>query len=325
MPNLVPVSLSLWAGIYQVLFAFRVGAPVVLMERFTTTEFARLVQKFGVRSAVLPPAAMTMLADDPRVDSLEPLRIVRSITAPLAPREARRFARRFPVRILNSYGQTELGGEVVGWTVDDARRFGATKLGAAGRPHPGVEVRVDAVPPGGGAGAADATGSGAAVTGELLVRTAETGRARSGTLAGRVTPDGWFRTGDIGRVDDDGFVWIEGRLSDTVNRGGLKVFPSEVEDVLAGAPGVADVAVAGIPDPRLGEVPWAFVVLDPGAELDPAALEARCREVLAPYKVPARYVAVEVLPRNEVGKVLRRELAARVPRTSAPPPPPLPT
>jgi acyl-CoA synthetase (AMP-forming)/AMP-acid ligase II len=114
----------------------------------------------------------------------------------------------------------------------------------------------------------------------------------------------------VGRVDEDGFVWIEGRLSDMINRGGLKVHPGEVQEVLRLHPEVADVAVAGLPDERLGEVPAAFVVLRSGATLDEAALEALCREHLAPYKVPVRYHVVATLPRNEVGKVLIRELVA---------------
>ncbi len=134
MPNLVPVSLSLWAGIYQVLFAFRVGAPVVLMERFEPSEFARLVQQFGIRSTVLPPAAMTMLSDDESIRDLAPLRMIRSITAPLSPAQARRFRDRFGVVVLNSYGQTELGGEVVGWNAADARAHGEEKLGSSAVP-----------------------------------------------------------------------------------------------------------------------------------------------------------------------------------------------
>ncbi len=95
-------------------------------------------------------------------------------------------------------------------------------------------------------------------------------------LADRMTPDGWFRTGDIGRVDDDGFVWIEGRVSDMINRGGLKVFPAEVAEVLRLAPDVDDAAVVGVPDARLGEVPVAFVVRSSGAaDLDADALDAR--------------------------------------------------
>ncbi len=304
MPNLVPVSLSLWAGIYQVLFARAVGAPIVVMDGFDTREFARLVERFGIRSTVLPPAAMTMLSDDEAVTSLAPLRYVRSITAPLSPLQARRFRDRFGVFVLNCYGQTEIGGEIIGWTGADAKEHGDDKLGAVGRPHAGVEVRTDDD------------------TGELQVLTPalSAGYADGGDLADRLTDDGWFRTGDVGHQDDDGFVWLEGRLSDVVNRGGLKVFPGEVEEVLRLSPLVADVAVAGAPDDRLGEVPWAFVVpvggVGPGAgesadeAVDAAELEALCRRHLAPYKVPARFVAVDALPRNEVGKVLVRDLVA---------------
>jgi acyl-CoA synthetase (AMP-forming)/AMP-acid ligase II len=275
MPNLVPVSLSLWAGIYQVLFAFRLGAPVVVMDGFDTAEFRELVQRFGIRSTVLPPAAMVMLADDERVDDLAPLKYVRSISAPLSPLQARRFRDRFGINVLNGYGQTELGGEVVGWSAADSKTFGDDKLGAVGRPHAGVEVRTD-----------DGTG-------ELLVR-----------IPGRF--DEWQHTGDVARIDDDGFVWIEGRVSDMVNRGGLKVHPGEVEEVLRLSPAVADAAVVGAPDDRLGEVPVAFVVEH--EPVDDAALEALCRRHLAPYKVPVRFERIDALPRNEVGKVLKGEL-----------------
>jgi acyl-CoA synthetase (AMP-forming)/AMP-acid ligase II len=290
-PNLVPVSLSLWAGIYQVLFALRVGAPVVVMGGFDTVRFAELVGRFGIRSTVLPPAAMAMLNDDQSVTSLAPLRYVRSITAPLSPLQARRFRDRFGISVLNGYGQTEIGGEIIGWSGADAKAFGDAKLGAVGRPHTGVEVRTD---PG---------------TGELQVRTpaVAAGYADGADLADRLTGDGWFRTGDVGHVDADGFVWIGGRLGDVINRGGLKVFPAEVEEVLRLASGVTDVAVAGVADSRLGEVPWAFVVA-PGGMPPVEVLDELCRRHLAPYKVPVRYEPVVSLPRNEVGKVLVREL-----------------
>ena len=162
---------------------------------------------------------MTMLVDDARVTDLAPLRFVRSITAPLSPLQARRFKDKFGISVLNGYGQTELGGEIVGWSAADSRAYGDTKLGAVGRPHQGVVVRpVDAngadVEPG--------------EAGELWVRTpamAAGPTPPAGDLADRVV-DGWFRTGDVGRVDPEGFVWIEGRVSDMINRGGLKVFPA---------------------------------------------------------------------------------------------------
>ena len=299
MPNLIPVSLSLWAGIYNVLFALRVGAPVVVMDGFDPVELATLVRRFGIRSTVLPPAAMVALVDDERVPDLEPLRFVRSITAPLSPRQARRFRDRFGISVLNCYGQTEIGGEIIGWSAADSRAHGDDKLGSVGRPHQGVDVRIDA-PDGDGAG-------------ELQVRTPATsaGYADGADLSDRMTGDGWFRTGDIARIDADGFVWIEGRLSDMVNRGGLKVFPGDVEEVLLSSPEVADAAVVGRPDDRLGEVPVAFVVPATGVAPTSDGLSDYCRAHLAPYKVPVRFEIVDALPRNEVGKVLKTELAAR--------------
>jgi acyl-coenzyme A synthetase/AMP-(fatty) acid ligase len=121
----------LWAGIYNVIFAFRAGAAVILMERFDTQAFAGFVERFQLRSTVLPPAAMTMLADDESIDTLAPLKYVRSITAPLSPLQARRFRDRFGVMVLNGWGQTEIGGEIVGWahrtprTGDTHRRWAA--------------------------------------------------------------------------------------------------------------------------------------------------------------------------------------------------------
>src|SRR4029450_928955 len=152
-----------------------------------------------------------------------PLRFGRSITSPLSPRQARRFRDRFGIAVLNSYGQTEIGGEIVGWNAADSRDFGEAKLGSGGRPHAGVEVRT-------------------AASGELEVRTPA---LAAGDLSDRLTPDGWFRTGDVGRVDEDGFVWVEGRLSDMINRGGLKVHPDQVEEVLRLAPAGGGAAGGG--------------------------------------------------------------------------------
>ena len=282
-PNLIPVSLALNAGIYNVLFGLRAGAAIVIMERFDTADFAELVRRYEIRSTVLPPAAITMLADDDSVTDLSPLRYVRSITAPLSPLAARRFHDKFGVTVLNGYGQAEIG-EVIGWTAADAREH-PEKLGAVGRAHPGVDIKVVG-------------------DGELLVRPP---RTAAGLDPGRVDADGFVHTGDLARIDEDGFVWIEGRIGDVINRGGNKVFPDHVEEVLRLSQAVRDVAVVGVADERLGEVPVAFVVGD----TDASALEALCREHLVAYKVPAAFVFVDELPRSEVGKVLRRELMAR--------------
>lgn len=295
-PNLVPVSLSLNAGIYNVLFGLRAGAAVVLMGRFSTDEFAALVHRYQIRSTVLPPAAMTMLTDDPHIEDLAPLRYVRSITAPLSPLAARRFMDKFGVTVLNGYGQAEIG-EVIGWTAADAKAH-PEKLGAAGRPHQGVDIKVvddggHLLPPG--------------HAGELLVRPPRmaAGYAGGAPMADRLDAEGFVRTGDYATVDDEGFVWIEGRATDVINRGGHKIFPDQVEEVLLLAPGVREAAVVGLPDARLGEVPVAFVV----GEAADGDLESVCRQHLVPYKIPVAFHHVHSLPRSEVGKILRRELA----------------
>jgi acyl-CoA synthetase (AMP-forming)/AMP-acid ligase II len=296
-PNLVPVSLALNAGIYNVLFGLRAGAELVVMDRFSTSEFATLVARFSIRSTVLPPAAMVMLADDESVTDLAPLRYVRSITAPLSPLSARRFSDKFGVTVLNGYGQAEIG-EVIGWTAADAREH-PDKIGAVGRAHPGVAIKV-----------VDEDGSPASegAVGELLVKPPRmaSGYADGGSLDDRIDDGGYLRTGDYARVDGDGFVWIEGRVGDLINRGGNKVFPGQVEEVLCLSPQVSEAAVVGVPDERLGEVPVAFIV---GSAPDDE-LERLCRDHLVAYKIPVAFRRIDSLPRSEVGKVLRRELIA---------------
>lgn len=287
-PNLIPVSMALNAGIYNALFGLRAGAPLVMMAGFDTSAFATLVGRHQIRSTVLAPAAMAMLSDDTSIESLAPLRYVRSITAPLSPFQARRFTARFGVTVLNGYGQAEIG-EVIGWTAADARQH-PDKIGAIGRPHPGVEIRI-AEPDGDGVG-------------ELLVNPPSTA---VDLAPDRLTPDGFVRTRDLARVDDEGFVWLEGRLGDLINRGGHKVYPQEVEEVLVAAPGIREAAVVGAPDERLGEVPVAFVAGEADSDL-----EAVCRRHLVAYKVPVRFEWLDRLPRSETGKLLRRELAARL-------------
>jgi acyl-CoA synthetase (AMP-forming)/AMP-acid ligase II len=310
--SLIPLSLALWAGIFNVLFTFRSGSGIVLLDPFTPAGFAQAVREHEMTSTVLPPAMITMITDADDIDDLTPLRFVRSITAPLSPDVARQFHERFDVFVLNCYGQTELGGEVVGWTSQDVRDFGLDKLGAAGRAYDQVDLRIR-----------DEHGSDASIgeLGEIYVRSPFRMRGyafSSGDPDGSGEDrfvDGYLRTGDIGRVDDDGFLWVLGRVSDMINRGGLKIYPDEVEEALRGHPSVRDAGVAGVPDRRLGEVPHAWVVTT--GDLDPDELRAWCRQQLAPYKVPTGFTRVDRLPRSDVGKLLRHDLAAEFRATSA--------
>jgi pimeloyl-ACP methyl ester carboxylesterase len=120
--------------------------------------------------------------------------------------------------------------------------------------------------------------------------------------------DGWLHTGDIGHLDDDGYVHVVDRRKDMIKPGGFAVWPREVEEVIAAHPAVAEVGVAGVPDPHQGEAVKAWVVLRGGASVGVEDLRAWCRERLAPYKVPREFAFRDVLPRSHVGKVLRRDL-----------------
>jgi acyl-CoA synthetase (AMP-forming)/AMP-acid ligase II len=126
--------------------------------------------------------------------------------------------------------------------------------------------------------------------------------------AGAFTADGWFRTGDIGHLDSDGYLFIDDRKKDMIVSGGENVATSEVERVLYENDAVLEAAVVGMPDARWGEVPRAFIVVRPGSEITAEALIAHCRARLAGFKTPKEVVFLDALPRNPSGKVLKREL-----------------
>lgn len=299
-PNLIAFPLSHLAGIFNVLLALRNDREILLMRRFDPDEFLRLVESYQLPSVVLNPTMIHMLVESPSAtrQRLSPLRFVRSGSAPLPAATARRFYDRFGIPVLNAYGQTETGGEVIGWSAVDVRDHGTNKLGAVGRPHPGVDIRFvneigAPVPPG--------------EIGELCVR----GRSvLDGYLDGSrpETVDGYLRTGDLGYVDSDGFVWLVARKTDVINRGGFKVMPEELEDLLRADERVAEAMVAGIADERLGEVPVAFVVQRPGAPADlPRQLLEALRGRVSKYKVPVAVHLVDHIPKNAMGKIVRKD------------------
>jgi fatty-acyl-CoA synthase len=196
------------------------------------------------------------------------------------------------------YGLTEGAGKNTWLRAEDAAR----KLGSCGRPLMHTQVRTvdDAL-------VDVATGE----IGELLIKGPEVmlGYWNDADATAKALVDGWLRTGDLARIDDEGYVYIVDRAKDMLISGGLNVYPAEIEAWLVGFPGVAECAVIGVPDEKWGETPAALVGPLPGAKLDPHALLAHCRGNLADYKWP-RYIVVrdEPLPRGMSGKVLKREL-----------------
>jgi fatty-acyl-CoA synthase len=147
--------------------------------------------------------------------------------------------------------------------------------------------------------------------GELLIRSPATMRGyyNQPEQTEEAFRDGWLHTGDLAAIDDEGFVSIVGRTKDMIISGGINIYPKEIEDVISRIPGVLEVAVVGVPDERFGEAPVAVIVAAAEADVDVVAIEAACRERLAPFKCPRRFlVRAEPLPRNPTGKILKRVL-----------------
>jgi long-chain acyl-CoA synthetase len=271
------------------------GATAVIVERFSPEAALDAVRTQGV--TVFPGVATMFqrLLDAPgwSRDDFAGVRIALSGAAPCPWPLAEAWRARTGVRILRGYGMTELH-RPLSYLVNDPRDF----PDCVGRPVPGVEIRlVD------DAGHEVARGG----IGELLIRTdaaMDSYLAQPDETAAALV-NGWFRTGDLARISDEGFVSIVGRKKDLILRGGYSVYPPEVEAALAAHPSVAEAAVVGVPHPALGEEVAAFVTLRAGAAASPDDLIAWCRTRVAGYKCPRVITVVAEFPRSATGKVVK--------------------
>jgi acyl-CoA synthetase (AMP-forming)/AMP-acid ligase II len=276
------------AGLVGVFVGLAGGNTVVLQRRFDAGAWLALAEKRRVQRVFLVPTMLHRIIDHPdaaRTD-LSAVQLVTYGAAPATPELIARARTFMPGAVfMQVFGQTEtLGGVVALGPGDEA----AAEKGSVGRAMAGVEVRV--VDPATGEDVPDGE------VGEFWARAPHT-----------ATP-GWIRSGDLVRRDADGYIYAVGRMSDVINRGGEKIDPAEVEEALRAHPDVTEVAVAGYPDPDLGENVGAAIVAR--TTLDEDQLRAHVRARLAPYKVPARFVFVEEIPLTELGKVSRREIRA---------------
>ncbi|MDH6242783.1 fatty acid--CoA ligase family protein [Mycobacterium sp. OTB74] len=279
-------------GLCQLLAAPFVGKRMVLLERFTVADWVSAVRTYRIRRSGVQPAIVRMLLDAPDVTAadLSSLEFIVGGSGPLEPATRAEFERRFGIPVLWAYGATEFAGSVCSWTPDLYRQYGASKPDSSGLPLPGVQVRI--VDPESGD--------------ELPV-------GSPGLLEARVEvmgPD-WIRTTDVASVDTDGFLTIHGRSDGAINRGGFKILPETVRRTLLTHPAVLDACVVGVPDRRLGQVPFAAVELRSGANKPTEAdLQDLVREALPSHHVPVAIAVVDVLPRNAAMKVIPDEVAA---------------
>jgi long-chain acyl-CoA synthetase len=216
-----------------------------------------------------------------------------------------RSMRTFRCDFIQVYGLTETTGAItqLGPADHDPDGLRARLLRSAGKPHPWVEIRV--VDP--ETGEDRPTGA----VGELWTRSVQNMKgywSRPAETASVLTRDGWLRTGDAGFLDEEGYVFLTERVKDMIISGGENVYPAEVENILAGHPGIEDVAVIGVPHETWGETVKAIVVRKPGAAPTPEQIIEYAREHLAHYKCPTSVDFAGVLPRNPSGKLMKRQL-----------------
>lgn len=281
------------------LACLRAGATVVLQERFHPGLALRGIESERATLFMGVPTMFTMMLEwaEGREVDVSSLRFCISAGQNLPWHVARRFHERFGVVVYDLWGQTE-GTPITSY--DPAvEREGRPE--SCGRPLPGCAVRV--VDDAGGDVPADAVGEVLLSSPSVMLGYYANPAATAETLRG-----GWIHTGDLGKLDADGYLYIVGRKRDLIIRGGANVYPIEVEEALYAHSDVLECAVVGVADERYGERVRAFVVRKPGAGASDTALLAHCRERLAEYKLPSEVVFLEALPKGPTGKILKREL-----------------
>ncbi|WP_018500363.1 class I adenylate-forming enzyme family protein [Parafrankia discariae] len=323
LPGLLPLPMSHVYGMTVSVMATYAETPAtaVLMRWFEPVRFLELAVEHRVaQTAVVPAMARMILDQDLDGYDLSALRQVVSGSSALPRELADEWARRLPgVELVEGYGCTEASAIVT------VMPPGRARLGSVGRPAPGVELRIEPLTDTDTGGDTDGDHDGAddSPVGEICVRGPGVmlGYWRDPAATARTVRAGWLHTGDVGRLDRDGFLHLVDRLKDLIIRGGFNIYPRDVEDALREHPAVAEVAVVGRPDRRLGEEIVAFVQLGPGAAVPAEELVRFGRERLGPLRYPREVRIVPEIPRTGMLKTDRAALRTTLTRPAAPTPP----
>jgi long-chain acyl-CoA synthetase len=271
------------------------GCSMVLVDRFHPHKVLKLIEDHRISVFLAIPSMYRVLAMSEGGFNVSSVRFPISGGEPLPIAVAEAFEKRFGVHICEGYGQTE-AAPVVTLNLPAKR-----KLGTVGLPLPGIEISIW-----------DETKSPLPLEtiGEIMVRGENVmeGYYRLPDETAKTITGDWLHTGDLGKVDADGFVTITGRKKDLIISAGENIYPREIEEVLATHPKIKEVAVIGVKDEVRGEVPKAFLLLHEGMAVEDKELRAFCREKLAGYKVPKHFEVLADLPRTPTGKVLKRLL-----------------
>jgi acyl-CoA synthetase (AMP-forming)/AMP-acid ligase II len=303
------------AGATNMMTTLWTGRRLVLMSQFEPRAWLDVVERERITHAFVVPTMLKKLLDDADLErrDLSSLEILSYGGAAMPFAVIRRAIERFPrsVGFVNAFGQTETTSTLTVLGPEDHRLEGSPeeiekrsrRLTSLGRPLPDVEVQI-----------VDDEGAalGPGEVGEICVRTPRVMKGYAGAAESPLVRDGWLPTRDMGWVDEDGYVFIAGRKDDMIIRGGENIAPAEVETVLQSHPAVEEAAVVGVPDVEWGQRVAAFVVLRRGELLSSEELGEFCRQRLASFKKPEIVHFLPELPKNQMGKILRRELRAQV-------------
>jgi acyl-CoA synthetase (AMP-forming)/AMP-acid ligase II len=299
------------AGATNMMTTLWTGRKLVIQPQFEPRGWLDLVERERVTHGFVVPTMMKQLLDQPDLAErdLSSLEVLSYGGAQMPFPVIRRAIERFPrhVGFVNAFGQTETTSTLTVLGPDDHRLEGTPgeieirtkRLKSIGRPLPDVEVRIV-----GEDGARLPTGE----VGEIHVRTPRAMKGYAGATDSPFTADGWLPTRDMGWMDEDGYLYVAGRKDDMIIRGGENIAPAEVEAVLVSHPAIEEAAVVGVPDDEWGQRVAAFVSLRPGAEATAEELGEFCRQRLASFKKPEVFRFLPELPKNPLGKILRREL-----------------
>ncbi len=298
-----------FAGLAFVYTPMKLGMKVLYMPKFDADKWLDAVEAERPVSVFLVPAMATLVLEHPRFDTavLDSVQLCTVGSAPLSSAVLERLQERMPTALVsNNYGMTEAGSVYCIMPPGEAVK----RPGSVGKPAPPAEVRCTD---------ADGASVPAGQVGEVLLRIPGRPREYFGDpeATSRTWVDGWLVTGDLGKIDEDGYLYIVGRSKDVIIRGGNNIHPVDVEQVIEGHPAVREVAVVGVAHPVLGEDVVAFVALSPGHEATGEDLRAYTLEHLAAYKVPRRWEFVDQLPRNATGKVVKLQLRDRLDQEQA--------
>ena len=280
------------------------GATGLVAEEFSADLVLDAIEHQGLSKLFTVPSALQLIMRHPRVREIDYGRI-RTIVygaSPMPIEVLREAIDIFQCGFVQQYGMTEMCGTIAVLPPEDHEAAGNPRMASAGRALDGVEIAI-----------VDSEGRhlGPGENGEIVIRSPT---AMSGywnlpdATAEAFDADGFFRSGDAGYLDAEGYLFLRDRIKDMIVSGGENVFPAEVENAIFGHPDVAEVAVIGVPDPLWGEAVKAIVVLHPGAKADADSIRAWARRTIAGYKVPKSVDFIDALPRNPSGKVLRRTL-----------------